>query len=105
MVANSHIFTFSFIQHSKQKSPEITLNIGFFGFFVYCYIITISLEGCTLSDCLNYEKKQYEKQRRINISTFSTLYLTPHFANTMCLLHNQIYRKLPLPSLKLEYLI
>jgi len=35
------------------------------------------------SDCLNYEKKQYEKQRRLNISTFSILYLTPHFANTM----------------------
>ncbi len=48
MVANSHIFTFRFIQHSKQKYPESALNIGFFGFFVYCYIITISLEGCTL---------------------------------------------------------
>jgi len=35
------------------------------------------------SDCLNYEKKQYEKQRRINISAFSILYLTPHFVNIM----------------------
>jgi len=29
------------------------------------------------------KKKQYEKQRRINISIFSTLHSTPHFANTM----------------------
>jgi len=35
------------------------------------------------SDKLIYEKRLYEKQRRVNISTFSTLYLTPHFANTM----------------------
>ena len=35
------------------------------------------------SDCLNYEKKQYEKQRRINFSNLSIIYLTPHFANTM----------------------
>ena len=35
------------------------------------------------SDCLNYEKKQYEKQRRIHITNLSILYLTPHFANTM----------------------
>lgn len=47
MVANSHIFTFRFIQHAKQKYPESALNIGFFGFFVYCYIITNSLKGCT----------------------------------------------------------
>lgn len=46
MVANSHIFTFRFIQHAKQKYPESALNIGFFGFFVYCYIITNSLKGC-----------------------------------------------------------
>ena len=35
------------------------------------------------SDCLNYEKKQYEKQRRINFSNLSIIHVTPHFANTM----------------------
>jgi len=35
------------------------------------------------SDKLIYEKRLYEKQRRINISAFSILYLTPHFANTL----------------------
>jgi hypothetical protein len=35
------------------------------------------------SDKLSYRKRLYEKQRRINISTFSTLHSTPHFANTM----------------------
>ena len=35
------------------------------------------------SDCLNYEKKQYEKQRRVNIINLSIIHLTPHFANTM----------------------
>ena len=35
------------------------------------------------SDCLNYEKKQYEKQRRVNISNLSIIHVTPHFANTM----------------------
>jgi hypothetical protein len=40
-------------------------------------------EAGAFSDCLNYEKKQYEKQRRLNISNLSIIHLTPHFANTM----------------------
>ncbi len=40
-------------------------------------------EADAFSDCLNYEKKQYEKQRRINITNRSIIHLTPHFANTM----------------------
>ena len=49
MVANSGKFTFRFNQYLRQKSPEKALNIGFFGFFVYCYLLTISFKGCTCS--------------------------------------------------------
>lgn len=47
MVANSGKFTFRFNQYLRQKSPEKALNIGFFGFFVYFYLLTISFKGCT----------------------------------------------------------
>ena len=40
-------------------------------------------EADAFSDCLNYGKKQYEKQRRINITILSIIHVTPHFANTM----------------------
>ena len=40
-------------------------------------------EADAFSDCLNYEKKQYEKQRRVYISNRSIIHVTPHFANTM----------------------
>lgn len=46
MVANSGKFTFRFNQYLRQKSPEKALNIGFFGFFVYFYLLTISFKGC-----------------------------------------------------------
>lgn len=45
MVANGGNFTFSFIHSNAPKTAETPINIGFFGFFVYCYLLTISLKG------------------------------------------------------------
>ena len=45
MVSNGDIFTFRIIQLIKIITLENALNIGFFGFFVYVLLFTISFKG------------------------------------------------------------
>ncbi|SEG38537.1 hypothetical protein SAMN05421847_2145 [Halpernia humi] len=57
MVQNGDIFTFRFTLSDDVKTSESTINIGFFGFFVYILSLTFSLGGHKFKE---FEKGKYE---------------------------------------------